>query len=105
MKLSKEEQKKRWVNALKQAGRINRILKKGDIILIWDEEYVHPSGRFILDGNRLLWKSTPDTNCLILYFINDPNLDNGVYDTIKKYNKTHFGTIRYCEKKYLRKLI
>ena len=105
MEVSKKEQKSRWLNALKQAARINRIQKKGDVLLIWDDEFVHPSGRFILDENRLLWKSTPDTNCLWCLFINDPNLDNGLYDSVKKYNKKHFGNIMYCEKKHLKKLV
>lgn len=102
--ISKEEQKRRWLNALKQAARINRIQKKGNTILIWDDEYISSTGRFYLKENSLVWSSSPDTNCLWSFFINDPNLDNGLYDTIKKYNKKHFGNIQYCEKKHFKKL-
>ena len=103
--LSKKEQKKRWLNALKQSARINRILKKGNIFLMDGDEIMESTGRFCLKGNNLVWSSSPDSNFFVSYFINDPNLDNGMELSINKYNKVHFGNIRWCDKKYLRKLI
>lgn len=72
--ISKEEQKKRWLNALKQSAKINRIQKKGNIILLIDDEIVPPSGRFYLKENSLVWKDSPDSNFSLGYFINDVNI-------------------------------
>lgn len=105
MELSKEEQKKRWLNALKQAGRINRIQKKGNIILMDGDEIMESTGRFYLKENSLVWSSSPDSNFFLGYFINDPNLNNGMELSVKKYNKEYFGNIKWCEKKYFKKLI
>jgi len=102
--ISKEKQKKRWLNALKQAGRINRIQQKNEVILLIDDEVVPPTGRFYLVENRLVWKDTPDSNFSLGYFINDPNLANGIELSIKEYNKTYFGNIKYCRKKHFKKL-
>lgn len=102
--ISKEEQKKRWLNALKQAARINRIQKKANIILMDGDELMESTGRFYLKDNSLVWCSSPDSNFFVCYFINDPNLDNGLYDSVKKYNKTHFGNIKWCDKKHFKKL-
>lgn len=102
--ISKEEQKKRWLNALKQAARINRIQKKGNTILLIEDEMVSSSGRFYLYDNHLVWQDTPDSNCRFGYFINDPNLDNGLELSVKKYNKRYFGNIKWCEKKHFKKL-
>lgn len=102
--ISKEEQKKRWVNALRQASKINRIQQKNEVILLIDDELVPATGRFYLVENTLVWKDAPDSNFSLGYFINDPNLANGVELSIKEYNKTYFGNIKYCEKKYFKKL-
>lgn len=102
--ISKEEQKKRWLNALKQAARINRIQKKGNMILMDGDEIMEPTGRFYLKDNSLVWASSPDANFFLGYFINDSNLHNGMELSIKKYNKTYFGNIKYCEKKHFKKL-
>lgn len=104
MAISKEEQKKRWLNALKQAARINRIQKKGNMILMDGDEIMESTGRFYLKEEHLVWKSTPNSNVSFTYFINDPNLANGMELSIKKYNKTHFGNIKWCEKKHFKKL-
>lgn len=102
--ISKAEQKKRWLNALKQAGRINRIQKKGNVILMDGDEIMESTGRFYLKDNSLVWASSPDSNVSFTYFINDPNLGNGMELSVKKYNKLHFGNIKYCEKKHFKKL-
>lgn len=88
MKPSKKQQKKRWWNALKQAAKINRLQKSGKYLIVLNDELLTKDGRFyISNGDHLVWKDRPDSNVCYTYFINDPELDNGMYDTIKEYNK------------------
>lgn len=94
---SKLEQKKRYHNALKQAAKINRLQKVNDLFLIWDDELVPKTGRFYLNENSLVWKNRPESNMAIVYFINNIELDNGMYDTIKNFNK-QFNNIQVFKK-------
>lgn len=102
--MTKKEQKKRWLNALKQAAKVNRLQKKQNVVLLIDDEFVPPSGRFYLNENRLVWKDHPDSNCCVGYFINDVNLANGLELTVKRYNSTYFGNVKYCESKHFKSL-
>jgi signal peptidase I len=75
--------KSRYVNALKKAAKINRYLKNG--YHVFHDGRPVTSGKFILRGDELLFKSS-DT-FYVLYYQNHPDWDHGYWTTINKWNK------------------
>ena len=80
MKLSKLH-KRRYINALKQCAKVNHLNKKGYMVFVNDELF---KNKIILRGDSLMEKVSDHMYYGI--FIADPELDNGLYDTIKEFN-------------------
>ena len=74
--------KRRYLNALKKASKINRYLKKGYHVF-YDGERIEQG--FVLKDNQLSLKLT-DT-CSVIFYINSSDWDNGYWTSIKKYNE------------------
>jgi hypothetical protein len=75
--------KSRYVNALKKAAKINRYLKNG--YHVFHDGRPVTSGKFILKGDELLFKSSE--TYYTLYYQNSPDWDHGYWTTINKWNK------------------
>ena len=76
--------KSRYINALKQAAKINRFIKKGYHVF-HNESPVNGGKKFILRGDELLFKCSDTFH--IRYFQNNPDWDHGYWTPIKKWNK------------------
>jgi hypothetical protein len=74
--------KRRYINALKKAARINRYKKMG--YHVFHDGSPSKNGRFVMEGDELLWRSSP--TFATLYFQFDKNWDHGYWDTIKEWN-------------------
>ena len=74
--------KRRYLNALKKAAKINRYLKKGYHVFYLDDRI---DRGFVLKDNQLLLKLTD--NCSVIFYINSSDWDNGYWTSIKKYNE------------------
>lgn len=94
--------KRRWINALKIAAKINRYLKKG--YLVFDNDGEIFNGKFVINENQLetVEKSTYGSYHAG-YFHNDKKWDNGIYTTIKDYNKI-FENFKVVHPKDMKKL-
>ena len=80
-----KHQKARWENAQRIGNKLKSLLDDG--IILYNE-----------DGDRVMDIEVDDTgfyevmgNCKIMYFINDTELDNGMYTSIKEFNKLFDG--------------
>ena len=80
MKLSRLH-KRRYINALKQCAKVNYLNRKGYMVFVNDELF---KNKIILEDNKLMEKVSD--NMYYVIFIADPELDNGLYDTIKEFN-------------------
>lgn len=84
--------KARWENAKKKCAKIQKLLAEGYLI-------------FDADGNKIRTAEIKDNTFYInncFYFINDIKLDNGLYETIKEFNKT-FSNWVYVHPKNVKK--
>ena len=75
--------KRRYLNALKKAARINRYLRKGYHVF-YQGQRIHQG--FVLAHKDLLLELT--NNCSVVFYINDAEYDNGYWTSIKKYNES-----------------
>jgi len=82
----------RWENAKKKCVKIQKLLEKGYLIFDADGNKIHTAG--IKDDTFYINNS--------FYFINDINLDNGLYETIKEFNKS-FSDWVYVHPKNVKK--
>ena len=74
--------KRRYINALKKAAKINRYMKKGYIVF----HDGSPRGLgFVLRDNQLLWRMSE--TCSVIYYENDRDWDHGYWTPIKVWNK------------------
>lgn len=84
--------KARWRNALKQAAKINRLLRKGYIVFDknnskCDEFFELTKNGTVLcqitktEGHKFTW----------MWFENNKDFDHGLYTTIKEFNKRFEG--------------
>ena len=73
--------KRRYLNALKKAARINRYLKKGYHVFYQGTRIYQG---FELAHNEILLRLTD--NCSVLFYENDSEYDHGYWTGIKKYN-------------------
>lgn len=83
----------RWNNAKKKCEKIQKLLRKGYLIFTADGEKITSAG--IRDDYTFYINSG-------FYFLNDKNLDNGMYETIREFNKT-FSNWVYVHPKNLKK--
>ena len=74
--------KRRYLNALKKAAKINHYLKKGYHVFYLGDRI--ESG-FVLEDNQLSLKITD--NFSVRFYENSPDWDHGYWTSIKKYNK------------------
>jgi len=72
----------RWNNAVRIAETFNNLIDDGYIITDGDGVI---SGKFEITEDEIALKTSP-TTCIV-YFINDPGMDNGMHDTIEEYTK------------------
>ena len=94
--------KRRWINALKIAAKINRYLKKGYLVFDNDGEIFNE--KFVLNGNILETVEVTQSGIFhSSYFHNDTRWDNGIYTTIKDYNKM-FENFKIVHPKDMKKL-
>lgn len=95
--------KARWRNALKQAAKVNRLLRKG--YLIYDNHGEKVVKYQYNPITRSLFQEVVNTpNCIVryLFFQNDTNYDHGLFTTVKKFNQT-FNDWRIIHPKDFRK--
>ena len=74
--------KARYLNALKKAAKVNRLLKKGYCLFYAGVENKHG---FFLSGDTLFLKITDTFR--IVFFANDKDLDDGYYTKISDWNE------------------
>jgi hypothetical protein len=74
--------KRRYLNALKQAAKINHYLKKGYHVFYQGKPI---SQGFVLRGNEILLQLSD--NCSIIFYEDDPDWDHGYWTKIKEWNK------------------
>lgn len=106
----KPQLKKRWINALKIAAKINRQLKRGNF-LFWDGDIITDTGRFYIkkydyDGIswcELIFSEDKESSYSTLYFTTHPEIGNGNMDSIKEYS-WQFKGIKVLEKKHIKDL-
>lgn len=83
----------RWENAKKKCAKIQKLLAEGYLI-------------FDADGNKIRTAEIKDDHTFYInsgfYFLNDMNLDNGMYTPIKEFNKT-FSDWVYVHPKNVKK--
>ena len=84
----------RWENAKKKCAKIQKLLSEG--YLIFDEDGVKITSAEIKDD----YSFNVGNGCF--YFLNDVNLDNGMYETTKEFNKT-FSDWKYVHPKHVKK--
>jgi hypothetical protein len=72
----------RYRNALRKAAKINRLKKKGYIVM---HEGSSDNIGFVLEGKELLFKATE--NIGYLYYEHTPKFDHGYYTKIDDWNK------------------
>lgn len=100
--------KKRWLNALKIAARINRLIKQGNI-LIWNGDFISETGHFyILNGDddgmkyyELIWKESNNSMFSTLYFSTHPRIWDGQDESIEDYSKW-FNDIKVIPKECIK---
>ena len=74
--------KSRYINALKKAAKINRLIKNGYHVF----HSGSPSdGKFILRDNDIIFKH--DDTSGTCYFANNPDWDEGYWTKISEWNK------------------
>ena len=71
----------RWNNAVRMAEKINRLLDAGYMVF---DDGEHIEYRFIITNDEVILKISETSS--IMYFIKDPELDNGMYTSIPEYN-------------------
>ena len=74
--------KRRYLNALKKAGKINYCLKKGYHVFYLGDRI---DRGFILEDNQIVLKLTD--NFSVMFYENSPDWDHGYWTSIKKYNE------------------
>ena len=74
--------KRRYLNALKKAAKINRCLKKGYHVFYHGDRIKQG---FTLEDNQLSLKLTD--NFSVIFYENSPDWDHGYWTSIKKYNQ------------------
>jgi len=74
--------KRRYLNALKKAAKINRYLKKGYNVFYQDDR-IHQG--FVLEDNQIVLKLSD--NFSVMFYENSPDWDHGYWTSIKKYNE------------------
>lgn len=74
--------KRRYLNALKKAAKINRYLKKGYHVFYQDDR-IHQG--FVLEDNQIVLKLSD--NFSVRFYENSPDWDHGYWTSIKKYNE------------------
>ena len=74
--------KRRYVNALKKAAKINRFKEAGYLVLY---EGALTDGKFVLEDQRIVFRISPQVG--YTFFINDKAYDKGIYTKIYKYNQ------------------
>ncbi len=75
--------KSRYINALKKAAKVNRLIKNGYHVF-HDGEFVE-GGKFILRDNEIIFKH--DDTSATCYFHNSSDWDGGYWTTISEWNK------------------
>jgi hypothetical protein len=90
---------KRWENAVRIAHKINDSLDKG--YLVFNSENALLDGKFRVDDEGVFLPL--GEHCQLMYFVNDIELDNGYYTTIKRYNEQFKGW-RYVKPENVKKL-
>ena len=79
--------KRRYLNALKKAAKINWYLKKGYHVF-YDGARIHQG--FVLEDNQIELKLTD--NFSVRFYENSPDWDHGYWTSIKKYNQVFSET-------------
>lgn len=74
--------KRRYLNALKKAAKINHYLKKGYHVFYLGERIERG---FTLEDNEIVLKLTD--NFSVRFYENSPDWDHGYWTSIKKYNQ------------------
>ncbi len=74
--------KSRYINALKKAAKVNRLIKKGYHVF---HDGSPAEGKFILRDNDIIFKH--DDTSGTCYFANNPDWDEGYWTTISEWNK------------------
>jgi hypothetical protein len=75
--------KRRYLNALKKAAKINRYLKKGYHVFYGGDRI---DKGFVLEDNQQIVLKLSD-NISVLFYENSPDWDHGYWTSIKKYNE------------------
>jgi len=74
--------KRRYLNALKKAAKINHYLKQGYHVFYQGDRIERG---FVLEDNQLSLKLTD--NFSVIFYENSPVWDHGYWTSIKKYNE------------------
>jgi hypothetical protein len=74
--------KSRYINALKKAAKVNRLIKKGYHVF---HDGSPAGGKFILRDNDIIFKH--DGSSGTCYFANNPDWDEGYWTKISEWNK------------------
>lgn len=84
MKELNRDQQARWDNAVRFAAKINELLDRGYLVYILDGRRVE--NKIVVDDEEI---SAPfsDLNSGTILFRKDPEYDEGMWTTIKDWNK------------------
>lgn len=74
--------KSRYINALKKAAKINRLIKNGYHVF---HDGSPTDGKFILRGDEIIFATDKTTS--ICYFLYNPDYDEGYWTKISEWNK------------------
>ena len=73
----------RWNNAVKIAEKINSFLDRGFLIFNGDDEIINK--KFAISNDEIYLPLI--CNCNLGYFLKNTDYDEGMFTTIKEYNK------------------
>jgi hypothetical protein len=94
--------KARHNNAIRIAEKVNALVDNG--YLIFDDQGERLVGRFVFeDEERNVFFAYEDSSCKIIYFLNDLDFDNGIYDTVAEYNE-QFADWSFVHPKHMKQL-
>lgn len=90
-KVSERVREARWKNAVRWAQKVNELLGKGCLVFIMDGEYgceTRIERPIEVRGNQL-FERDPNDSGGVIWFRNDPEYDEGLYESIESWNWGH----------------
>lgn len=86
----------RWHNAVRTANKINALLASGHLVFDENGDLVLQPFKISRDEIKL----PIGDRCAVLYFLRDPEFDNGAHTKIEEYNN-QFSNWKAVDPKYI----